>query len=48
MRHRLEKAAGTDLARLSVRRYALLNDEVIENDDERQKLLDILISLDNG
>ena len=41
-------AAGTDLVRLFVRRYALLNDEVIENDDERQKLLDILISLDNG
>ncbi|UJR30243.1 hypothetical protein I4U23_017781 [Adineta vaga] len=29
-------------------RYALLTNEVIENKDERQKLLDILISLDNG
>ncbi|CAF1306017.1 unnamed protein product [Adineta ricciae] len=29
-------------------RYALLSNEVIENNDERQKLLDILISLDNG
>lgn len=29
-------------------RYAALKDEVIENDEERQKLLEILISLDNG
>jgi hypothetical protein len=29
-------------------RYALLNNDVIEDNDERQKLLDILISLDNG
>ncbi|CAF1115322.1 unnamed protein product [Rotaria sordida] len=29
-------------------RYALVSNDVIENNDERQKLLDILISLDNG
>ncbi|CAF0852385.1 unnamed protein product [Adineta steineri] len=29
-------------------RYALLSNDVIENNDERQKFLDILISLDNG
>ncbi|CAF3547779.1 unnamed protein product [Rotaria sp. Silwood1] len=29
-------------------RYALISNDVIENNDERQKLLDILISLDNG
>ncbi len=29
-------------------RYALLNNDIIEDNDERQKLLDILISLDNG
>ncbi|CAF2009668.1 unnamed protein product [Rotaria magnacalcarata] len=29
-------------------RYALISNDVIEHNDERQKLLDILISLDNG
>ncbi|CAF2980796.1 unnamed protein product [Rotaria sp. Silwood2] len=29
-------------------RYASISNDVIENNDERQKLLDILISLDNG
>lgn len=29
-------------------RYSLLTKDVIEDNDERHKLLDILISLDNG